>query len=313
MFSKRLLPELIREICRESSWHVECLSNDWILEITHDQFPGKKLHIFGYQWDLNPAAVQMIAADKVATSQILSLHGVSHSEHALLLNPSYDQKWLPNEGVQSYCDNLLKKASFPLVIKPKNGSLGTHVSLVQNVDEARGAIYDLFALNRDVALSPYIQSEFEYRCIVLDNEILLTYRKILPSIIGDGVRTVRELLEVHNEALLLKYLDQNTLQTIVAVGEHKVLSWKHNLSKGAKAEFVGEPDPAMIDLVKKAVRAIGMVFCSVDVLFDEMANSWKVLEINSGVTINKCIPALPRGREDAKEIFRKAIEWYFNH
>jgi hypothetical protein len=41
-----------------------------------------------------------------------------------------------------------------------------------------------------IAVSPYVEYETEYRCILLNNKIELVYSKQRPFVVGDGKSTV---------------------------------------------------------------------------------------------------------------------------
>lgn len=310
---QRIFPQLIREVCAEQGWQFDCFSQDWILQISDNE---RILHIYGYKWGLNNGAAQLIADDKSAASQVLNNKNVPHIPHTLLLNPSYDQHWHPDMGIEKYIQKTMQQKSFPLVIKPKNGSIGSHVYQVHSPEEAHKIVQKLFSLNQDVVMSPFVSSEYEYRCIVLDGEVVLTHSKEPPKVTGDGKSTVKEILEtrqpIGNEAILLATLSPAVLDQIIPVGVSQVVSWKHNLSKGATARYESEPPRGLTTLAIQTAKALGLVLCSVDMLYDATTAEWKVLEVNSGVSLNKCLPYIPGGREKAKDIYKKAISFYFN-
>jgi glutathione synthase/RimK-type ligase-like ATP-grasp enzyme len=312
MHEQRIFPQLIREVCDKYGWHFEAFSQDWFFQIHHE---GKTLSIYGYKWGFNNGAAQLIADDKSATAGILEKNNINHIPHTLLLNPKHNQLWHPDQGMDSYVREVIKQQTFPIVIKPKNGSIGSHVYQAFSSQEAYRLVQKLFSLNEDVVLSPFISSEFEYRCIILDDEVVLVYSKELPQVQGNGKNTVREILKkrdpIGNETILLATLAHEILDEVIPDGEIQIISWKHNLSKGATARCVPNPDSELIFLARQAAGAIGLVLCSVDILYDVNTQQLKVLEINSGVSLNKCIPYIPEGKEKAKALYTKAIELYF--
>ena len=75
---------------------------------------------------------------------------------------------------------------------------------------SRRPIYDEAALLRyldevsryyDSILIQPLASGIEYRVFVLDDEVLYTARKYPPSVLGDGVRPIRDLLAAHDATL----------------------------------------------------------------------------------------------------------------
>ena len=313
MQTQRIFPQLIREVCAEQGWKLDSFSQDWILQISNSE---SILHIYGYKWGLNNGAGQLIADDKSAASQILGDSNVDHIPHTLLLNPNHAQHWHLDVEIEKYIQETIRRHSFPAVIKPKSGSIGSHVYQVYSPEDAYKIAQKLFSLNQDVVISPYISSEYEYRCIVLGGEVMLTHSKEPPRVEGDGIKNVKEILQtrepIGNESILLTTLSPAVLQQVIPNGMTQVISWKHNLSKGATAQYVPEPPQELTMLAIQAATVLGLALCSVDMLYDTMTAQWKVLEVNSGVSLNKCLPYIPNGREKTKEIYKKAIEFYFN-
>lgn len=108
------------------------------------------------------------------------------------------------------------------------------------------------------------------------------YRKSRPSIIGDGKSTVLELLSQYFSNLTSRNLDNIladfSLQPLIRKGcglsyvpkegELMLLNWKHNLGTGSKADLCFEQSlhERLQDICKAAVKALGVRFCSVDVV-----------------------------------------------
>lgn len=74
------------------------------------------------------------------------------------------------------------------------------------------------------SVCPFYNIENEYRVIILNNEIRLIYKKILPIVCGDGESTVKELLKKFNYVflkiivLLMKILYYQEMKSINMVG-----------------------------------------------------------------------------------------------
>jgi glutathione synthase/RimK-type ligase-like ATP-grasp enzyme len=62
-----------------------------------------------------------------------------------------------------------------------------------------------------------------------------------------------------------------------------LLSWRHNLDKGARPVVLerGEIRDACVEIAAQAATAIGIRFGSIDVV--QVNGRWQILEINSGV------------------------------
>ena len=94
----------------------------------------------------------------------------------------------------------------------------------------------------------------------------------------------------------------------MADGEIFYLGWKHNLITGAKLALEIPPaEKATLEqLAYAATEAIGIRFCSVDII-QVADNRYKVLEINSGVLMQKMILLLDNGYQIAKAFYKAAI------
>jgi hypothetical protein len=131
---------------------------------------------------------------------------------------------------------------------------------------------------------------------------MIVYRKERPSVVGDGVHTLRELATAAGHDRQLRELGAHEANAIVPEGKHRVLNWRHNLDVGAKPILLtdeGVP-AACAKLAIDAANAIGIVFASIDVV--RVDGTWRVLEINSGVmmeTLAKMHPELVQATYDA--------------
>jgi biotin carboxylase len=76
-------------------------------------------------------------------------------------------------------------------------------------------------------------------------------------------------------------------QPMVVYRKERTSSWRHNLDAGAKPILIerGEVRDACVGLAMDAARAIGIDFASIDLV--QADGAWKVLEINSGVMMEK--------------------------
>lgn len=82
--SQRSIVKIIKEICFENGISYESFSYDWIFRLSNNK---KVAHIFGYQFDNNSAAAQLICADKCATSDILLFNCVPAVKHVFFMSP----------------------------------------------------------------------------------------------------------------------------------------------------------------------------------------------------------------------------------
>ena len=304
---------IIREICAEEGIDIDFISHEWIVRLKKD---GEIRHIFGYNFELNSSTSQMIAQDKAATMEILTLGSVPVVEHRLFLGPNY-HNYFEGQGNWEEMLEYAREKEFKLICKPSRGTGGNNVYKIENRRELEVAVHDLFQTYMSICLSPFLPIEKEYRVLLLDGEVQVVYSKQIDTILGDGTSTVLELINQRLVEKGAKDLDVSNLElgvsglSVPADGESVKLNWKHNLAFGAKPEILkhGKKYDRLTALARKAAETIRIRFASVDIV--EVGEELLILEINSGVMGEAFSRSSAEGYEIAKRAYRKAIEVMF--
>lgn len=180
------------------------------------------------------------------------------------------------------------------IMKPVHGSLGRGVILGLSPEEV---IKNLEA--RDV---PWIVEEMiigpEFRVFVVDNIPVASFERIAPHVIGDGKRTIQELIDARNQSWTgapynagLAIIDTLDAATFLSKAGRSLAEKPRYLESvaldvrkfahGRDIKDVTDTIPA--EVTKEAVRAlqaIGLPNGGVDVLFDEDRKCHYVLEVN---------------------------------
>ena len=137
----------------------------------------------------------------------------------------------------------------------------------------------------------------------------------MESVIGDGKKTLQELIDKKNNDnnIQIDVTKELDLKYVPKDKEEVVVSWKHNLSNGAEPIVIDEKDE-FIEKVKKvaldAGNALNIEFASIDVAKTKN-NEIFVMEVNGSVCMNKFTEIIPNGYNIAKEIYSKAIDKMF--
>ena len=189
---ERIFHTIIKEICYEKYIKVSKLSHDWILQLEKD---NKVRHIIGNRFDLNFEAAGNIACDKYATYEALKSRNIPVVEHTIIFNPLTMEKYISENGIWNNILYFFRKNNKKIVIKPNNGSEGKGVFLCKNYKEIERAITYLFKTNNSISLCPYYNIDLEYRIFYLDVECYLAYSKNKQYVIGDGVKSLYQLLD----------------------------------------------------------------------------------------------------------------------
>ena len=304
--SQRLMVKIIKEICVEENIHCESFSFDWILRLSKN---GKVAHIYGYQFENNSASTQLICTDKSATFDVLNSNGIPAVEHRFFISPE-DFQYIDGGGNWQGMLELLERYH-RLVVKPNEGTSGKEVFLVSSAAELETAVSRIFLRNRSIAISPLLQIPSEYRIVLLNGQDKLVYSKKIPCITGDGITSVRKLVQNYLQAnpdVVIEYdPSEENNHKILPLNEKMALTWKHNLGQGSFPEIIG-PSPLrdeLVQLAKKAATAVNGNFVSVDVV--EQQGSLMVLEINSGIMMEAFAQHDRSHYQLTKEIYRDAI------
>ena len=302
---------LMYDVCAELGVKVEKLSYDWILQLSKD---GKVRHITGTRFDLNSAASGEIACDKYATYEVLKSQKVPVIEHVMIFNPATRLQLIEDNGIGlKVVGEFLKHGC--LVVKPNYGCEGQGVFLCHNIKETESAIMKLFKTENSVSICPYYDIKTEYRTFYLDGEVKLIYGKTKPFIIGNGNSTVGELVEALN--LPDKNVVKDNLKVldftyIPRLGERIEISWKHNLSGGAKPTILekGELYSKIEQLAICAGKAMNINFATIDVI-ETIDGNLYVLEVNSGIGATIFTELVDDGTKIIKNIYKQAVEKLF--
>jgi D-alanine-D-alanine ligase-like ATP-grasp enzyme/acylphosphatase len=223
-----------------------------------------------------------------------------------------------------------KKLGFPVVIKPISGYGGRGV--IANIKDLKSLKEALQYVRSDLKYKDVIVEQYytgdDYRLYVIDGKVEGVINRIPANVVGDGSRTISELLEEKNKlkrinpalkgspikkdkeltTLLNSY--GYTIDSIPNKGEMVFLKTKSNISAG------GEPVDAtdkVTEKVKtnaiKALQAIpGLPHGGVDVLWDPKKDSVAVLEVNYIPSIRTHLfPMIGNARDIPKAI----VDYYF--
>lgn len=186
--------------------------------------------------------------------------------------------------------------SFPLVIKPDCGSRGIDIYKVNNIDELP---VDL-DLTRKYVIQEMVIRDNEYGVFYIKypNEkkgsVVSLVEKEYMKFIGDGNRTLRELIMDHDRAwLYLKRMDQvysrEELQTIIPTGVTIPASFVGSHSGGTifhdVSNKITKPLSRCIDTLSSHIPEFyyGRYDIKADSIADIQRGNFKVLELNAAI------------------------------
>lgn len=293
------MQSILKDICNKRGIKFTLISNG-LLTILEKE--GKTRYLIGTKFDLNNQAVGNICDDKYALYSVLSYFNIPVAKH-LLINKSYNKE----EILKFWKDN-----NFDVVVKSNTGKCGDDMYHVTNEKELFEKINELLNRFYSISLSPYYEIENEYRTIVLNGKVELVYGKIKPVIIGDGKKSIYELLCEFNPIYFKNKKEVLKFNKVLNLGETYEYNWQFNLSKGS-LPFISKNED-LINKIKtlalKTTETVNLKFVSVDII-KLNTGELLVLEVNSGVTLAHFMEFVENGENIAIEIYSKVIDEMF--
>ncbi len=220
---------------------------------------------------------------------------------------------VPDQQVASTVEDAIRAAErigYPVVLKPLDGNHGRGVTVdVQTPDAVRAAF--AFAASQarrgDVLVERFVVGD-DFRVLVVGGNVVAAARRVPAHVVGDGRRTVSELVEevnrderrgVGHEAVLTRIsLDAIALDVLAkqgytpasvpAVDEVVYLANTANLSTGGTAEdCTAEVHPDNLELARTAALVVGLDVAGIDIVAPDLITPLTdgvgaVIEVNAG-------------------------------
>jgi glutathione synthase/RimK-type ligase-like ATP-grasp enzyme len=242
----------------------------------------------------NSATASTLASDKYFTNIILERAGAPTlgGEYFFLRDRHRAHRPAGHEREEAL--EHFRKLGASAFVKPLLGSRGDFAQAIHGEASFRSYL-DEVAQSYDSILIQRIVLGTEFRVFLLDDEIVYTARKYPPSISGDGVRSIGDLLTAHNAALRSRGLSpvavtagrDTSLDFVLPKGERWDIPGRMNLSAGGTMVLEAPPSDAAFTLARKATRALGLRVAAVDMFTDigGDANAMRIIEVNSNPSI----------------------------
>ncbi|HBT49583.1 MAG TPA: cyanophycin synthetase [Caldanaerobacter subterraneus] len=257
-----------------------------------------------------------IASDKILTKKILKDHG--------LPVPEGDVAYNEEEAI-----SIAEELGYPVVIKPYNGNQGKGVHLnISSREEVVIAYRNAKNYSDLVMVEKQIRGR-HYRVLVVGEKVVAVAERIPAHVIGDGVHTVKELIEIENknplrgnghekpltkitvDAVSKMVLQKQglTLDDVPRKGRKVFLRESANLSTGGIAiDRTDEIHPHNIEIAVRAAKAIGLDIAGIDITMEDIrkplsATNGAIIEINAspGIRMHH-YPSKGKPRNVAKAI-----------
>jgi cyanophycin synthetase len=206
-----------------------------------------------------------------------------------------------------------RRLRYPLVTKPLDGNHGRGVTIeIQSEEQLRFGFREAQAQakGRDVIIEQYFPGN-DHRILVVDGKMVAVAERIPAQVVGDGVSTIRQLVEQVNkdprrgdghenvmtrikiDAIVEEFLGRAGLtpDSIPETDQVVQLRATANLSTGGTAiDRTNEIHPDNADIARRAALVIGLDVCGVDFVCPDISRS--VRETGGGVIEVNAAPGL---------------------
>jgi cyanophycin synthetase len=226
-----------------------------------------------------------LASDKEETNKILASLGLPVPKQELVQSEEAAVK-------------AARRLGFPVVTKPYNGNHGRGISIrLMDDDEVRAGFVAAREHSRSVIVENFVSGD-DHRLLVVNGELVAATKRTPGHVVGDGTRTIAELVDIvnqdprrgvgHEKVLTKIQLDREAEMMMERVGctaasvpkadEIVYLRSTANLSTGGTATDVTDIiHPDNRDMAVRAIRAIGLDVGGVDFLSPNIAESYKTI------------------------------------
>lgn len=207
-----------------------------------------------------------------------------------------------------------REIGFPLVVKPRAGSVSRHVTTnIQNDIELKKAIRHAISYSPAFIVEKFIPNTSVYRATVIDFDFVVCVQQVPANIVGDGISTIRELIDKKNsdprrgephqkQFTLYKIVENETTKkllaekgytndTILKKGEILYLQKDPFLKLGGDlVEVTPIVHKDNLKLFSDLARFFDIRLTGIDFLAQNITISWKnqscaILELNSAPCI----------------------------
>jgi hypothetical protein len=240
----------------------------------------------------NNATASTLASDKNFTSRILRDARVPALCGEYFFLHERHRAHRPAGHERSDAIDCFRRLGGSAFVKPLTGSRGDFAQAIHG-DPALVRYLDEVTKYYDAVLIQPIVEGIEYRVFLLDDDALFCARKCPPFISGDGGRSFRELLAIHNDVLRARGLspasmpEDPSLDAVSAKGERRDIPGRMNLSAGGTMVMADPPSEQAVTLARRAARALGLRVAAVDMFVDigGKPDAIEIIEVNSNPSI----------------------------
>lgn len=219
----------------------------------------------------------------------------------------------------------------PIVIKPKSTNFGIGINIFPegtNLDDIIHAFEIAFKYDNTVLIEEFIKGK-EYRFLVIDDEVVGILHRVPANVVGDGEKSIMELVDVKNQdplrgkgyvtplekirleenaELFLKQQGKN-FEYIPKKDEIVYLRENSNISTGGDSvDYTDDIPQKFKDIAVNASKSAGAKICGVDMMLEDYRDentNYAIIELNFNPAIHiHSYPYIGKERKIATHVLR---------
>ena len=258
---------------------------------------AKQRRIWAAEVDATSAVSESIAQDKDLCKRLLQSAGVPVPIGRPVSSP--DDAWA-----------VAQEIGLPVVVKPQDGNQGKGVTVNVTTREGINAAYKAAEDIGPVMVEKFLPGG-DYRLLVVGDKLVAAARRDPPHVVGDGVLTVKELVDKVNsdprrgdgpatslpksrfdDSAVARLVQQGlTPESVPEKGQRVILRNNANLSTGGTAtDVTDDVHPEVAARAIAAAQIVGLHVCGVDVVAEGVLRPLE--EQNGGIVEVNAAPGL---------------------
>jgi cyanophycin synthetase len=271
---------------------------------------SKQRRIQAAEVDITSAISEAIAQDKDLTKKLLAAAGVPVPTGRAVSDA--DDAWAAAQEI-----------GLPVVVKPQDGNQGKGITVNITTREQLTAAYaTAIQFRDDILVERYLPGN-DFRLLVVGDKLAAAARRDPPKVVGDGVHTVAQLVELvnldprrgsgHSTSLTKMRIDDIARACLAAQGfstdavpskgQRVNLRNNANLSTGGSAtDVTDDVHPEVAARAVAAAHMVGLDICGVDLVCDSILRPIEeqgggIVEVNAAPGLRMHLtPSFGKGR-----------------
>lgn len=218
------------------------------------------------------------------------------------------------ENIEDALEDFYKYSGKQLVVKPKSTNFGIGITIFKNEfskEEYKRAVEIGFENDNEILVEEFIHGK-EYRFLVIDDEVCGILHRVPANVTGDGIKTIRELVEEKNENPLRGKGYKTPLEKI-SLGEAEAIFLREskkdfeyvplkdeivylrensNISTGGDSiDFTDDIDDSYKEIAIKSAKSVNAKITGVDMMISNIkekatVDNYGIIEVNFNPAIH---------------------------